>query len=163
MKYYLDCEFDGFKGALLSLALVREDGYAFYGTCPILQRCDPWVAENVVPLLYDVPPSTNHIIHRQPRFRTYLEAYIGLDPAPHVVADDEQDIMYLCEQLKDSGGTYAPSTLPGLTFEVARVDAYPTTLPGAVQHNAYWDAMALRHYFEQRELDQLELFNRDVS
>ncbi len=30
-------------------------------------------------------------------------------------------------------------------FEMHRVDAYPTMLPGAVQHNAYWDAMALRH------------------
>jgi hypothetical protein len=25
------------------------------------------------------------------------------------------------------------------------VDAYPTTLDGAIQHNAWWDAMALRH------------------
>lgn len=35
--------------------------------------------------------------------------------------------------------------IPHLTFEVIRVDAYPTTLEGAVQHNAWWDAMALRH------------------
>jgi hypothetical protein len=34
---------------------------------------------------------------------------------------------------------------PSIKFEMHRVDAYPTTLPGAVQHNAYWDAMALRH------------------
>jgi hypothetical protein len=26
VRYYLDCEFDGFGGALMSLALVREDG-----------------------------------------------------------------------------------------------------------------------------------------
>lgn len=30
MKYYLDCEFDGYRGSLLSLALVREDGESLY-------------------------------------------------------------------------------------------------------------------------------------
>lgn len=32
-----------------------------------------------------------------------------------------------------------------MTLEVNNVDAYPTELEGAVQHNAWWDAMALRH------------------
>lgn len=32
-----------------------------------------------------------------------------------------------------------------LTFEVHNVNAYPTTLPNAVQHNAWWDAVALQH------------------
>lgn len=35
--------------------------------------------------------------------------------------------------------------MPPLRFEVSNLDAYPTDLPGAVQHNAWWDAMALRH------------------
>jgi hypothetical protein len=34
--------------------------------------------------------------------------------------------------------------IPRLSFEMFREDAYPTTLEGAVQHNAWWDAMALR-------------------
>lgn len=38
---------------------------------------------------------------------------------------------------------------PSIKFEMHRVDAYPTTLPGAIQHNAYWDAMALRHKLTQ--------------
>ena len=33
--------------------------------------------------------------------------------------------------------------LPGIRFEVVRIDAYPTTLRDAVQHNALWDACAL--------------------
>ena len=34
--------------------------------------------------------------------------------------------------------------IPRMTFEIVRVDAYPTSLEGAVQHNAFWDALALR-------------------
>ena len=43
--------------------------------------------------------------------------------------------------------------IPHLSFEVHRVDAYPTALPGAVQHNAWWDAMALRHLLTQPTKD----------
>lgn len=38
---------------------------------------------------------------------------------------------------------------PRMTFEVHNVDCYPTTMKGAVQHNAWWDAMALRHTLTQ--------------
>ena len=31
-----------------------------------------------------------------------------------------------------------------LRFEIHRVNPYPTDLVGAVEHNAWWDAMALR-------------------
>ena len=34
--------------------------------------------------------------------------------------------------------------IPCVTFEVHRVDAYPTDLPGAIRHNAWWDAKALQ-------------------
>ena len=37
--------------------------------------------------------------------------------------------------------------IPRLKFELERVDAYPTTLEGAIQHNALWDARALKHLF----------------
>lgn len=41
-------------------------------------------------------------------------------------------------------GQVASADYPTMTFEVHNVDCYPTTLPGAVQHNAWRDAMALR-------------------
>jgi hypothetical protein len=37
-----------------------------------------------------------------------------------------------------------------MTFEVHNVDCYPTALEGAVQHNAWWDAMALRAALEKQ-------------
>ena len=38
--------------------------------------------------------------------------------------------------------------MPDLRFEFRHVQAFPTSLHGAVQHNAWWDAMALRHILE---------------
>ena len=35
--------------------------------------------------------------------------------------------------------------IPRLRFDLVRVDAYPSKLAGAIQHNALWDARALRH------------------
>ena len=46
MRYYLDCEFDGFGGPLMSLALVREDGQGVNYVFP-MAVADPWVAANV--------------------------------------------------------------------------------------------------------------------
>ena len=51
---YLDCEFNGYKGDLISLALVIDDNNYFYEVlgCP---NPVPWVAENVMPILNKEP------------------------------------------------------------------------------------------------------------
>lgn len=64
------------------------------------------------------------------------------DPGPVVISDWPDDIRYFCELLITGPGQMI--ALPGVRFEVRRVDAYPTTLEGAVQHNALWDACALQ-------------------
>jgi hypothetical protein len=53
MRYYLDTEFNGSGGALLSFALLREDGAAIYGIMPLPANVEPWVNENVIPILRD--------------------------------------------------------------------------------------------------------------
>lgn len=156
MIYYLDCEFDGFKGALLSLALVCEDGRSFYGTLPIRTRCDPWVVENVVPKMYDVPAQEiTQLAYRVPHMGKYLQKFFEGDAYITVLTDWPDDIKYFCEQIITGPGEMI--AIPGITFEVMRVDAYPTKMPGAVQHNAWWDAQALRYYLthddRQQELD----------
>lgn len=50
MRYYLDTEFDGFGGPLLSLALVREDGASFYVVTSASAE-NEWVKANVEPIL----------------------------------------------------------------------------------------------------------------
>lgn len=62
MKYFLDCEFmeDGKSIELLSLALVREDARELYlvNTSADRSRANPWVRENVIPQLDQLPPDS---------------------------------------------------------------------------------------------------------
>ena len=62
-----------------------------------------------------------------------------------IIADWPDDIRYFCQAIITAPGQMV--NIPRLTFELARVDAYPSQLAGAVQHNALWDARALRALF----------------
>lgn len=144
MRYYIDCEFDGHNGPLLSMAIVREDGESLHVETTEDPR-DHWVIENVMPVMgkhmADVSlqvPAT--MVGRK------MAAFIGTDDAPVIVADSPVDIARFCSAISTApGGDYAPCIKPRLSFEVHDVDCYPTGLIGAVRHNAWWDAMALRH------------------
>lgn len=144
MRYYLDTEFNGSGGALLSFALLREDGAAIYGIMPLPANVEPWVNENVIPILRDVPQRYRLAIWEcaDQEFATSLiSAFMAGDPEPVVISDWPDDIRYFCELLITGPGQMI--ALPGIRFEVVRIDAYPTTLRDAVQHNALWDACAL--------------------
>jgi hypothetical protein len=64
-----------------------------------------------------------------------------------VISDWPDDIKYFCQELITGPGKMVD--IPGITFEVVRVDAWPNKIPGALQHNAYWDAIALKMKCEQ--------------
>ena len=50
MRYFLDTEFNGFGGELISLALVPEHGHdEYYAVLPLPDELHPWVERNVVP------------------------------------------------------------------------------------------------------------------
>lgn len=144
MRYFIDTEFDGYRGPLISMALVREDGRSL---CFIMEYaeekvCDPWVIENVLPNLRDCPEPP-HVVG--PETAAFL---IGMflmdDPDIEVVADWPDDIKHLCDLMHYSPGNMVPGSHQSLKFTVARVDAYPSKLAEAVQHCAWWDAVALR-------------------
>lgn len=143
-KFYIDCEFDGHGGPLLSIALVRENGAGIHVRAIDAAARDPWVVENVVPLLMkhpgqDVGTFTDNI-------GAVLKRFIGGAENPTFIADSPVDIGRLCAALStDPNGGWASTDYPRMNFEVHNVDCYPTELPGAVQHNAWWDAQALRH------------------
>lgn len=71
-------------------------------------------------------------------------ASCGEEITHHV--DSPVDIGRFCQAIStgDDGG-WASTNYERMTFTVENVDCYPTDLPGAIQHNAWWDAMALRH------------------
>jgi hypothetical protein len=143
MRYYLDTEFNEFGGELISLALVREDGKSIYLVYPDLEEYGPWVKENVVPILWSVPESSNaHYLTSHRHGAELIQEFLSGDPQPFIITDWPDDIRYFCQAIITGPGMMI--NIPGVVFQMIRVDAYPTTLVGAVQHNAYWDAMALR-------------------
>ena len=142
--FYIDCEFDGHDGPLLSIAMVRADGYSLHIEAANIAVADPWVAANVVPILgchrADISCRVRpNEVGRQIRY------FIGDCQRPTIIADSPVDIGRFCRAISTGeDGGWASTGYPGMTFKVCNVDCYPTTLKGAVQHNAWWDAMALR-------------------
>lgn len=140
--YYIDCEFDGHDGDLLSIAMVRDgDSIHIKTTAPVH---DDWVRANVLPLM-DRHDANKSASVGQNDVGGVIRAFIGDDTAPHIIADSPVDIGRFCRALSTGpDGGWASADYPRMTFEVLNVDCYPTDLAGAVQHNAWWDAMALQ-------------------
>ena len=140
MRYFLDTEFNGMGGKLISLAFVSEDDRHLY----LATGCQdpiPWVAENVMTKIA-VPGARPIYVHPH-QFATSIQRFLSGDPDPVMVSDWPDDIKYFCECLITGPGQMI--NLRSIKFELKRVDAYPTDMPGAIQHNALWDARALRH------------------
>ena len=51
MKLFIDTEFNGFGGELISMAIVAEDGREWYGILPVADKLVEWVEEHVRPVL----------------------------------------------------------------------------------------------------------------
>jgi len=148
MNYFLDTEFNGFGGELISLALVCEDGREIY----LATKCErpvEWVKENVLPIIDCEGAVAFHI--ELSVFGLCIAAFLrdggGI---PTIVADWPDDIKYFCQALITGPGEMV--NLSRLQFQLRRVDAYPTELPGAVQHCALWDARALQAKLTRRGL-----------
>ena len=145
MRYFLDTEFNGFGGALLSLALVPEDGAdELYLT---LQCADPitsWVERHVVPYLDTVPAALVSPRLVRAEAATALSQYLGFDPAPEIVADWPEDIAQFTNLLMTGPGQMVP--IPALTFRLVPLQGFSTAANSAVPHNALHDARALREH-----------------
>lgn len=143
MRYYVDCEFDGHSGPLLSIALVKENGEGIHIQTYNVAK-DPWVISNVMPLM-DSHAADEFAWVDEFMVGPLLRAFIGCDSSPFFVADSPVDIGRLCRCLTtNEAGGWQPCGYEKMGFAVHNVDCYPTSLDGAVQHNAWWDAMALR-------------------
>lgn len=147
-RFYIDCEFDGHGGALLSFGIVAEGGRSLH-VRTMEQAHDPWVIANVLPLMdqHNAPASAQVALND---IGPVLRTFMGDSEAPVIVADSPVDIGRFCAAISTGfDGGWASADYPMMTFVVHNVDCYPTALPGAVQHNAWWDAMALRHRLAQ--------------
>lgn len=153
VKHFIDCEFDGFGGPLISFAIVPEwehtgslDGMYF-----ILRHGEvtPWVAKNVIPNLHKLDiPYLNFELEPHEVSRS-LAVYLNEDPSPTIIADWPEDIAHFCRLLLPRPGYMV--NVPDLKFEIARIPSYPSDIVGLVQHNSHSDARALRRAFEKQE------------
>ena len=149
VHYFLDTEYNGFGGALLSLALVPDDGgEEFYVTLTADDPIDAWVARHVMPFLDMVPEGLKG--PRLPRLAAAeaLAAWLGHDPAPEIVADWPEDLAQLAMLLVVGPGRML--TVPALTLRFEPLQGFSTAANSAVPHNALHDARALRDHVMNR-------------
>lgn len=148
MIFYLDCEFDGHGGKLLSMALVSSLGPSVYITVPlnIEKAKDPWVLENVIPVL-DEHKCENHI-RAYPRFvGSVVRDLLQCTNRPIILADSPVDFKYFVEAITtDEKGEWQSVDYPTLTMQVVNLDGRLPIVAGAVPHNAWWDAVCLKAF-----------------
>lgn len=130
MKIYIDTEFNEFKGDLISMALVSEDGNEFYEVldCP---NPGSWVAEHVMPFLEKEPVAMQI-------FQTKLQKFLLQYDDIHLIADWPEDIKHFCEVLITGPGLCL--NIPPVSMEI-RQDLGSEN--SKVPHNALHDARAI--------------------
>lgn len=145
MRYFLDTEFNGFGGDLISLALVPEHGdQEFYAQLSLPEELHPWVSRHVVPYLNSVPESVQHEPVSRLKAAEGLVMYLAQDDEPVIVADWPDDIAYFCSLLITGPGDMVP--IGSLRFEFVSSPGFSTAAISRVPHNALHDARALRDF-----------------
>ena len=128
MDVYIDCEWNGFEGDLISMALVAKNGDEFYEVI----GCDnpvEWVAENVMPIL-------NKAMTTEVVLKIKLEEFLMRFESVNIVADWPEDIERFCNALITGPGERLNT--PPLTMEIIRIDAESN-----LHHNALEDARGI--------------------
>ena len=102
MRYFLDTEYNGWGGALLSLALVSEDGEELYLTLDWEGSLEPWVERHVVPYLDTVPETlVSPRMSRMDAANTVAHFLAG-DAEPLIVADARRKQRAFAERLRSA-------------------------------------------------------------
>jgi hypothetical protein len=137
MKLYIDTEFNSYRGRLISMAIVDEDGRnEFYEVLAsgALPPHDPWVARNVIPVLGDREPIGLNAF--QAKLGEFLNRFGHID----LIADYPSDILHFCYVLETSPGErIATPTM------VIHIRPELNTNASKIPHNALLDARALRN------------------
>lgn len=138
MRYFIDAEFNGFGGELISIAAVPEEDSAppFYEAvhCPSPSE---WARARILPVMQTAP---------QPRaeIARLFSDYLSGDAMPLIVADWPEDIAHAAALLTDGkGGRLA---LIEVRFQLLSPSEFSPAKLSRVPHNAYYDALALRDW-----------------
>jgi hypothetical protein len=148
MRYFLDTEFNGFAGELISLALVPEHGdQEYYAVLELPEEVHGWVERNVVPYLASVPQGLEGRPVSRAEAAAELARYLAADREPVIVADWPEDIAHFCMLLVTGPGEIAP--VGSMRFEFVSSPGFSTAVNSRVPHNALHDARALRDFVLQ--------------
>jgi len=144
VRYFLDTEYNGIGGALLSLALVPEDGDELYLTLAVSDPLVDWVERHVAPYLDHVPDRLSCPRLSRKDAAHALERYLHGDEEPLIVADWPEDVAQFCNLMITGPGDMIE--LRHLTFRLTPLSNFSTAANSKVPHNALHDARALRDH-----------------
>ena len=131
-KLYIDTEFNGFGGELISMALFAEDDLYFYEVLECEQP-EEWVAQHVMPHLNKAP------IDKQ-AFRRKLQDFLARFTNVEVIADWPEDILHFCSSLLTAPGMMI-GTMPIINMTInQKLHSGDSKIP----HNALEDARAIK-------------------
>lgn len=151
MRFWIDTEFNGFEGDLISLALVAESGEMFYIVRNALDtmEVDPWVQENVIPHLGKNPEGFNIEWSDDITSKHILERYLKqFDGEIEIISDWPEDVAHFCKFMITGPG-YMINTVNRMTFAIDRTLDVESEVP----HNALYDAMANMEATLTREIE----------
>lgn len=144
MRYFLDTEFDGVGGRLISLALVPEDGgEEFYAVIAGGAEV-PWVQRHVMPYLDMVPEPLRNPHASRAEVAQEVARWLAHDDRIEIVADWPEDIAQFCNLLLTGPGDMV--AVPPLSFDFVPLQGFSTAGSSAVPHNALHDARALKEH-----------------
>ncbi len=149
MRYFLDTEYNGIGGELLSLALVPDDGEELYLTLKWSTPLLDWVERHVIPYLDSVPQQLSCPRLSRDHAAGALERYLRHDGEPLIVADWPEDIAQFCNLMITGPGDMID--LRHATFRLAPMSNFSTAANSRVPHNALHDARALRDHIVAME------------
>lgn len=132
MNMFIDCEFNGGGGKLLSMAIVADDGCEFYEVIECNDPIIPWVQDNVMPIL-NKDPIPEYV------FKNKLWNFLMWYDKINLIADWPDDIKYFLDSVILGPGKMM--SMASFTCEIRRdISSYESALP----HNALEDARAIR-------------------
>ena len=149
MRYFLDTEYNGVGGALLSLALVPDNGDELYLTFETPDPLVDWVERHVAPYLDSVPEQLSCPRLSRKDGAHALERYLRHDEEPLIVADWPEDIAQFCNLMITGPGDMVE--VRHVTFRLVPLSNFSTAANSEVPHNALHDARALRDHIISME------------
>jgi hypothetical protein len=130
---YLDVEFNGHGGELISMALAAPDGHHWYEVMPEPRVWNEWVFDNVFPHISKPSVEPEY-------FRASLQAFLSARPNSTIVADWPDDFVHLMRAM--SGPSYEKSWIVPCTLLLLKESEPKPEVP----HNALSDAIALMEW-----------------